>query len=232
MFTVGIVRIFVAIAFYYVFKLAFEILKDLKLSLISVLLLVSIYFYNFTSPEFNVNVCQLPFWSMVVYYSWKIYYSNVVNLSDCFIVAIFGAIGFLSKYLFVYLLVSIDLLFIYLILFKKSKKFDFKYIITLEVFIVLLVPHLIWLYDNDFVTVLYGLKRTGLEYVSIINHFYQPIIFLIKQIGILIPFFFLVWLLVKKVKFRFNLKDRKLLFLIAINIFPIFFWNTYTIIFY
>ena len=215
-------QIFVAIAFYYVFKLAYEILQDLKLSLISVLLLVSIYFYNFTSPEFNVNVCQLPFWSMVVYYSWKIYDSNVVNLSDCFIVAIFGAIGFLSKYLFIYLLVSIDLLFIYLIFFKKSKKFDFKYIITLEVFIVLLVPHLIWLYHNDFVTVLYGLKRSGLEYVSIINHFYQPLIFLIKQIGILIPFFFLVWLLVKKVKFRFNLKDRKLLFLITINIFPIF----------
>ena len=31
------------------------------------------FFYNFTTPEFNVNVCQLPFWSLVVYYSWKIY---------------------------------------------------------------------------------------------------------------------------------------------------------------
>ena len=215
-------QIFVVIAFYYVFKLAYEILQDPKLSLISVLLLVSIYFYNFTSPEFNVNVCQLPFWSIVVYYSWKIYNSKVISFLDCFFVAIFGAIGFLSKYLFIYLLVSIDLLFIYLIFFKKSKKFDFKYIITLEVFIVLLVPHLIWLYDNDFVTVLYGLERTGLEHSSITNHLYQPLIFLIKQIGILIPFFFLIWLLVKKNKFKFNLKDKKLLFLIAINILPIF----------
>ena len=215
-------QIFVVIAFYYVFKLAFEILKDLKLSLISVLLLVSIYFYNFTSPEFNVNVCQLPFWSMVVYYSWKIYDSKVVNFLDCFYVAVFGAIGFLSKYLFIYLLVSIDLLFIYLIFFKKTKKFDFKYLITLEVFIVLLIPHLIWLYDNDFVTVSYGLQRTGLEYGNVINHFYQPVVFLIKQIAILIPFFFLIWLLVKKIKFKFNLNDKKLLFLIAINILPIF----------
>ena len=215
-------QIFVVIAFYFVFKLAYEILKDQKLSLISVLLLVSIYFYNFTSPEFNVNVCQLPFWSMVVYYTWKIYNSKVVNFSDCFFVAIFGAIGFLSKYLFIYLLVSIDLLFIYLIFFKRSKNFDFKYIITLEVFIVLLVPHLIWLYDNDFVTVLYGLERTGLENGSIINHLYQPFIFLIKQIGILIPFFFLIWLLIKKIKFKFDLKDKKLLFLIVINILPIF----------
>ena len=62
-------QIFVLIAFYYVFKFSVEILKDVKLSLISVLLLESIYFYNFTTPEFNVNVCQLPFWSLIVYYS-------------------------------------------------------------------------------------------------------------------------------------------------------------------
>ena len=66
-------QIFVLTAFYYVFKLANEIFGSIKLSLISVLLLESIFFYNFTSPEFNVNICQLPFWSIVVYYSWRIF---------------------------------------------------------------------------------------------------------------------------------------------------------------
>ena len=215
-------QIFVVISFYYVFKLSNEILRDTKLSLISVLLLVSIYFYNFTTPEFNVNVCQLPFWSLVVYYSWKIYNSKKISFLDCVLVGLFGALGFLSKYLFVYLLISIDLLFIYLIFFKKTKKFDFKYLITLEVFIVLLIPHLIWLYNNDFISILYGLKRTGLENSNIINHINQPLIFLIKQIGILIPLFFLIWLLLKKIKFKFNFKDKNLIFLIAINLLPIF----------
>ena len=215
-------QIFVVISFYYVFKFSKEILRDTKLSLISVLLLVSIYFYNFTTPEFNVNVCQLPFWSLVVYYSWKIYSSKKISFLDCVLVGLFGALGFLSKYLFVYLLISIDLLFIYLIFFKRSKKFDFKYLITLEVFIVLLIPHLIWLYDNDFVSILYGLKRTGLENSDVLNHINQPFIFLGKQIGILIPLFFLIWLLVKKVKFKLNFKDKNLIFLISINILPIF----------
>ena len=215
-------QIFVVISFYYVFKLSNEILRDTKLSLISVLLLVSIYFYNFTTPEFNVNVCQLPFWSLVVYYSWKIYNSKKISFLDCVLVGLFGALGFLSKYLFVYLLISIDLLFIYLIFFKKTKKFDFKYLITLEVFIVLLIPHLIWLYNNDFISILYGLKRTGLENSNIINHINQPLIFLFKQMGILIPLFFLTWLLLKKIKFKFNLKDKNLIFLIAINLLPIF----------
>ena len=214
-------QIFVLIAFYYVFKFASEILKNINLALISILLIESIYFYNFTTPEFNVNVCQLPFWSLVVYYSWRIYSSKDIKLSDCFLVGIFAAIGFLSKYLFIYLLISIDLLFIYLIFFKKTKKFDFKYLITLEVFLVLLIPHFIWLNNNDFVSIFYGLKRTGLEESVLLDHIKYPLIFLYKQIGILIPFFFLVFLITKKIYFKFNLNDQKLLFLIFINLVPL-----------
>jgi len=215
-------QIFVLIAFYFVFKFAYEIFGNIKLSLISVFLLSSIYFYNFTTPEFNVNVCQLPFWSLVVYYSWKIYQSKEIKFKDCFLIGLFGAMGFLSKYLFIYLLFSIALLFIYLIYFKKIKKFDFKYLITLEVFIVLLIPHFVWLYNNDFITIFYGLKRTGLEGSGILDHLKNPFIFVLKQIGILIPFFFLIWLLVKKIKFKINFKDKKFLFLLFINILPIF----------
>ena len=214
-------QIFVLIAFYFVFKLSFEVLGNIKLSLISVLLLESIYFYNFTTPEFNVNVCQLPFWSLVVYFTWKIYETKEIKFSDCFFIGLFAAIGFLSKYLFIYLLLAIIFLFTHSIFVKKIKKFDFKYLITIEVFLVLLVPHLIWLFNNDFITVNYGLKRTGLEGSEIFDHFKYPLIFLLKQLGILVPFFFLVFLLVKKVKFKINFKDHKFLFLLFVNIFPI-----------
>ena len=214
-------QIFVVISFYFIFKFAFEILGNIKLSLISVLLLEAIYFFNFTTPEFNVNVCQLPFWSLVIYYSWKIYDAKEIHFYDCFLIGLFAAIGFLSKYLFVYLLLSISLLFIYVI-YKKFKKFDFKYLIIIEIFLVLLVPHLIWLFDNDFITVSYGLKRSGLEESEILNHIKYPITFLLKQLGILIPFFFLMWLLIKKIEIKFNFDDKKFLFLLSISILPIF----------
>ncbi len=212
--------LFVVISFYFVFKVANEILSDKLLSLFSVLILEAIYFYNFTTPEFNVNVCQLPFWSLVVYFSWKIYSSKEIKFIDCFLIGLFSALGFLSKYLFFYLLASIFLFFMYLMLIKRDRKFDFKYFIILEVFVILLIPHFIWLYGNDFITIFYGLKRTGLE-PSLINHFEQPILFLIKQAGTLLPFFVLIWLLVKKVKIKFNVKDKKLLFLLVINLLPI-----------
>ena len=88
-------------------------------------------------------------------------------------------------------------------------------------FLVLLVPHLIWLFNNDFITIIYGLKRTGLEGSEIFDHFKYPLIFLLKQLGILVPFFFLVFLLVKKVKFKINFNDQKFLFLLFVNILPI-----------
>ena len=214
-------QIFVVISFYYVFKFSKEFFNNDLLGLISVLLIEAIYFYNFTTPEFNVNVCQLPFWSITVYFSWKIYTSKEIKFTDCFLVGLFAAIGFLSKYLFLYLLVSIDLLFIYLIFIKRERKFDFKYLITLEVFLIVLVPHLIWLNNNEFITITYGLARTGLEQSSLIDQIKFPLLFLIKQVGILIPFLFLVWLLIKKIKFKFDFKDKRLLFLLAINILPI-----------
>ena len=214
-------QIFVVISFFIIFKLSQEILNDNTLSLLSVFLIEGIYFYNFTTPEFNVNVCQLPFWCLTVYYSWKIYKSKKIELYDCILLGAAAAFGILSKYLFIYLLISIDLLFAYLIFFKKSKKFDFKYLVSLEVFFVILIPHIIWLFNNDFITIKYGFARAGLDEGQIMNHLKYPLIFTLKQIGILIPFLILVWLLIKKIPKKLNLKDEKLLFLIFINLVPI-----------
>ncbi len=214
-------QIFVVLSFFIIFKLSQKILNDGTLSLLSVFLIEGIYFYNFTTPEFNVNVCQLPFWCLTVYYTWKIYNSKKIELYDCILLGAASAFGILSKYLFIYLLVTIDLLFAYLIFFKKSKKFDFKYLVSLEVFFVILIPHIIWLFNNDFITIKYGFARAGLDEGQIINHLKYPLIFTLKQIGILIPFLILVWLLIKKIPKKLNLKDEKLLFLIFVNLVPI-----------
>ena len=84
------------------------------------------------------------------------------------------------------------------------------------------MPHLIWLFNNEFITITYGLNRTQLEDANILNHLSYPITFIVKQIVILIPFLFLIWLLIKKIKFTINLRDKRMLFLIFINIMPFF----------
>ena len=104
-------QLFVVTAFYFVFKLSKEILNTEKYALISVLLLEGIYFYNFTTPEFNVNVSMMPFWAMASYYAFKCLKNNFTK--DYIILGIVTALGFLSKYLFIYLLIGIKVFYIF-----------------------------------------------------------------------------------------------------------------------
>ena len=210
-------QIFVVSAFFIVFKFSEDFLKNRIHSLISILLLEGIFFYNFTTPEFNVNVCQIPFWALTVYYCWRGLNQN--DITSWLLFGLFAGLGILSKYLFIYLLIALDVFFIYLII---NKKFNFKCLISLISFFIVLLPHLVWLVDNDYTTITYALHRTGIENSNFfINHIFYPLIFLGKQIGILIPFFIMFFFVVSKFKTKINFKDKKLIFLIAINIVPI-----------
>ena len=208
-------QLFVVTAFYFVFKLSKEILNTEKYALISVLLLEGIYFYNFTTPEFNVNVSMMPFWAMASYYAFKCLKNNFTK--DYIILGIVTALGFLSKYLFIYLLIGIKVFYIFYI---KKNNFKIKYLIPGIIFLLIITPHLIWLTENNYITITYGLKRTG-EIKNYLDHIILPLNFLGKQIGILIPFFILLFILTKSLKTNFSFKDQNLLYLLCITIVPI-----------
>jgi 4-amino-4-deoxy-L-arabinose transferase-like glycosyltransferase len=209
-------QLFVVFSFFIVLKFSEEFFKNYTFSLISILLLEGIYFYNFTTPEFNVNVCQLPFWALTVLYCWKGFKDN--KTIDWLLFGLFAALGILSKYLFIYLLVAMDIFFIYMIV---KKKINFKCLVSLIPFLLVLLPHLIWLTENNYHTITYALHRTGLEDLNFLSHIIHPLIFLGKQFGILIPLFVMFLFMVSKLKTKFNFKDKKLLFLLTINFAPI-----------
>ena len=209
-------QLFVILSFIVVWKFSLDFFKNKIHSLISILLLEGIYFYNFTTPEFNVNVCQLPFWTLTVYYCWKGIKQND-NIS-WLLFGLFAALGILSKYLFIYLLVAIDVFFIYLII---KKRFNYKCLVSLITFFLVLSPHLVWLSENNYITITYALSRTGTDEINYLNHLFYPFIFLGKQVGILIPFLIMFAFTISKFKTKFNLKDKKLLFLLTINIIPV-----------
>ena len=212
-------QFFLVFSFFVIFKFSDEIYKNKIFGILSVLILEGIYFYNYTTPEFNVYISELPFWTLTVYYAYKAIFRD--NFKDWVLLGFFGAIGFLSHYLFSYLLLSIALLYIYISF--KDKKFNFKSIVALEIFIVVSIPHLIWLVENDYITITYALQRTGSvsSGKELIDHLIYPIIFLLKQVVILIPFWIMLFTLVSKFKFKLNFKDMKFLFLIFINFAPI-----------
>jgi len=209
-------QICVIVSFFVVFKFAEDFFENKVFCLLSVLLLEGIYFYNFTTPEFNVNVCLMPFWALTALYLWKGYKDN--KIIDWLLVGLFAGFGFLSKYLFIYLGLAMDVFLIYMI---YKKKIDFKCLVSIIPFLIVLFPHLIWLTENNYITITYGLDRTGTGDQNFLDHIIHPLIFLGKQIGILIPFFLMLLFLNSKLKTKFNFKDNKLLFLLAINVVPI-----------
>ena len=173
-------QLFVIIAFFAVYKLSEEIFNNQKLALLSVLLLEGIYFYNFTTPEFNVNVSQLPFFALTSYFLWR--GINSKKNSDWILFGIFSAFGFLSKYLFIYFLFSI---FLFLIFIYRNKKITKYYVLSIIVSLTILTPHFFWLFENNFVTVFYGLNRSGFDETQFLNHLTNPLIFISKQLIIL-----------------------------------------------
>ena len=209
-------QIFVIISFFVIFKFAEEFFENKVYCLLSVLLLEGIYFYNFTTPEFNVNVCLIPFWSLTVLYLWKGFKDN--KTIDWLLLGLFAGFGFLSKYLFIYLGIAIDVFLLYMII---KKKINFKCLISFIPFLIVLLPHLVWLSENDYITITYGLHRTGTGEQNFLDHIIHPLIFLGKQIGILIPFFVMFLFIASKLKAKFNFNDKKLIFLLVINIVPI-----------
>ena len=213
---------FVVFSFYIIFKFAEDFFKDPIYSLLSILLLEGIYFYNFTSPEFNVNVCLLPFWSLTVFYCWRAFKQD--DIKSWVLLGIFSALGILSKYLFIYLLLSLDIFFIYVII---KKKLSFKSLISLFVFCLLLLPHLVWLVNNDYMTIQYGIFRSVDDPLSsfgnymLLDNIVYPFIFLAKQILIVLPFFVMFFFIISKFKFKLNHKDERLIFLLIITFAPI-----------
>ena len=83
----------------------------------SVLILESIFFFNYTTPEFNVYVCQLPFRVMAVYYCWKgISQKRVIDL---ILFGVFSALGFFNSLFFYFLTYKFTCL---LLIFNIKKK--------------------------------------------------------------------------------------------------------------
>ena len=216
-------QLFVASSFFIIFIFSISFLDNETLSLLTILLLESIYFFNYTTPELNAFLCQFPILALTALYCWK-----AINEKKNLNWIIFGTLAGLSTliyYLSLYLLAALGLYFIYRIF--HDKKFNYKYILALFFYFIVLSPHLYWIFSNNFESIKYALFRSfgdplsGFGLLRIVDHFVYPLIFLAKQAVILIPFFLMFKLLVPTFKVKLKLKDQKLVFLFCVAILPI-----------
>tara|TARA_B100001248_G_scaffold228256_1_gene187082 strand:- start:4394 stop:5776 length:1383 start_codon:yes stop_codon:yes gene_type:complete len=213
-------QICVIISFLFVWELSKDFFSNRIYSILSILILEAIVFFNYTTPEFNVYVSQLPLKAGLVYFFWKSI--NIKKLIFWILTGVFAALGILTHYSFIFIILS---LFIYFILFvKKDKKIMINFLISFSLFIIFLIPHLFWLLENNFETINYAFNRTGIDNKSLFNHILNPALFILKQIGILSLFFAILFLIISIKKIRsikfYSLENRKL-FLLSVNFLPL-----------
>ena len=213
-------QICVVISFIFVWKFSVEFFSNKIFSLLSIFILETIVFFNYTTPEFNVYVCQLPLKAATVYFFWK--GINSFRYNYWILTGALSALGLLTHYSFIFIILSLFLYFIFLV--KKNKNLIKCFNISFLIFIVFLIPHIIWLFENNFETIKYALNRAGIENKTFLKHILNPLVFIFKQVSMLFLFSlaFVSLLSISQIKkFKFLSSDKKLLFLLSINILPI-----------
>ena len=157
---------------------------------------LGIIFYNFSAVEFNVNVVSIALWPWTAYFFWQAYKKD--KLKNWLLFGVFMALNILNKYVGSVLGMA---LFAFVLFNKKAWRLfkNPKAYLAGILCGVLLVPHLIWLYDNNFEMLNYiGSRNSTGKIKSVVRHIVYPAKFLLAQILFALPAGLTFWLFARK----------------------------------
>ena len=153
--------------------------------LLGVILLDAVYYYQYATPEFNVNILQIPFWS----WGWWAGFRAVRTGSWLGWIGLGLAVGLgaLAKYLAVLLVVPFLLALLERGELWQQLRRPGLYVAGL-VSILVFLPHLNWMRNHDWITISYGLHRAEGEGMSWwLSRIWYPVEFLLPQLVFLLP---------------------------------------------
>ena len=167
--------------FVYIYKLAKCFMAQEK-AVLAVMLLEGVIYYGYSAPEFNVNVVSLALWPATVYYFYKALKNN--KMADWVLTGVFAGLNLFNKYVSGVLLLSM----LFYMFYDRNARQKFKtvgpYLSALFCMLVVL-PHVWWLYLHDFYVIDYFLGRggkAGFEDFPLLRHIVYPIKFLGAQV--------------------------------------------------
>ncbi len=197
-------------------KLAKDFLP-INQALMAVLLLESVYYYNFTSIEFNANIALLPLWAWSSLYFWRVT-KNPDSLANWLILSVFCALALLAKYYAIMLLASMFLFLIYDKNLRKTLLTPHPYLAAILV-LAILSPHISWLINHDFEPFVYAKNRSSADHYHFYNHLLHPLSFVLAQIASLSFALILFFNANRQVRFEIK-KETKSIFLLFIGLMP------------
>ena len=171
---------------------------------------------SLSSGFISTDVPLLFFTSLIIWvFSLIIMDKNLDNINKyILLIAIFCALGFLSKYAVIYLFIGIFFAIIFDKEIKNYLKYYFSYkkvILFISVFFILIFSHLLWNYENNFITAQHTLANANIggEWEGLLNLFK----FFIEQFIVFGPITFIILLFLLLKYNEQSLYNRILLFL-------------------
>lgn len=177
------------IGFIFIYKLAkFFMSKEKAFCATMILEFCFYYTYGIFIDNYNCNVLLMGLIPVVTYYFYKSVNQN--KTKDWIIFGITSGLAFLGKYQIVFIFLG---MFLYLLL-KDREQFKKKgmYLAILAGSLVI-IPHVIWLFNNDFFSFAYMIERTESESHNLplilvkLSHITYPLKFLGDQILAVLP---------------------------------------------
>jgi 4-amino-4-deoxy-L-arabinose transferase-like glycosyltransferase len=181
----------VVICFWAIWRLGQKFLSPTA-ALLSVLVLEGIYYYNISAAQFNPNVLMLPLWALTTLYFYQALTTQ--KNRDWLLLGLCAGLAVLAKYESFLLLFVMTGLLLGTTPGRRSFTRPGIYLATL-VFVLIVLPNLIWLWQNDFISFAYTTERTTNKTLQItwLNHLYQPLRYLGEQFTAILPVLLLFW---------------------------------------
>lgn len=193
-------QVVVATTFWAVWKLARLQLPSLH-ALIAALVLEGVLFYNLNSFNLTPDTVQSPLWALFALFSYQALTQK--KNSNWFFVALFAALGVMTKYQMFLLIISTLMFCLINPIARQNFKKPGIYSAML-VFFILIAPHIIWLVQHDFVNLTYAMTSSVKNPTSnnLLNHLIYPVRFFISSVSNVFGVFVLIWPFYSSSSFR------------------------------
>jgi len=204
-------------AFWAVYQLAKDMRLNIIHALMAVIFLEGIFYYHFTTPEFNDNVLQIPMWSLTALF----YYRALTNqkITNWLLTGFFLALSLLAKYFTIMLIVPMAMLLVTTEQGRKSFKQSGIYCAAI-VCLIIFSPNLYWQYQHNWSYIHYALHRADVR-PSILNHVIYPVKFIFAQLIALSPALALWMLTTTPTNNRLHQMDFNAKFLLIMALCPL-----------
>jgi 4-amino-4-deoxy-L-arabinose transferase-like glycosyltransferase len=166
------------LSYLFIYQLG-KLLMDARRAAAGTLLMAGTYYFTVPTPEFNHNVVQIPLWAGTLWL-FTLLRRDPLSWRYWLLFGVVGGVGLYGKYTFSILIVALIAIAFFDARMRTALA-TFKPYVASAMAIILFLPHMVWLVENNFEPFSYAIERADAGNAS------NPLTFLGAQLADHLP---------------------------------------------